>query len=164
MSEFYLANGTIQFPSGEGPATWRKTAVTSWKGKGRVTVSQVLEWETREALLEDDAPAEYANAFFLEVVESGSAVTIRGLIHENSVDAITALLEEAASLGAEANVVMQSLDDPHHSSLSLRISNEALRIQEGASDIPEALAEGIVEESNLRAQRLLVARTCLAWE
>jgi hypothetical protein len=158
MSWIYLVDGALGFPTADGPRAWRNTAVKTWKGKGKVTVGQVLGWAAAEAIVDESAPPEFRNAFFLDVTDDGPTVTIRGFIHRDSEADIAAVTEVAAALGAQGKVLMHHLFDPD-SGMLLEAANGRTSTREGDVEMPSHLVEEIEDESVSRASKLSGTKT-----
>jgi hypothetical protein len=154
----YLIDGALVFPTAEGPRAWRNATVKTWKGKGKVTVDQVLGWAASEAIVDESAPPEFRNAFFLDVTNDGPAVTIRGFIHRDSATDIGAVTEVAAEVGAKGKVRMHHLFD-HEAGIRLEARNGSVITREGDVKIPSHVVEEIEGESVLRATKLRASKT-----
>ncbi|MDC0667668.1 hypothetical protein [Nannocystis radixulma] len=153
MAWFYLVDGSVRFPDADGPKVWRDTPIRTWRGKGKVTVSDVLGWTGREALVDESAPASERNAYFFDAAADGPVLTIRGFLHRDDADAVTALLDVAAELDARGKVLLHHVFD-RASSIRVDVEKGAATVREGNVRMPGDVIEAIERESTARAKRL----------
>lgn len=149
---FFSVDGSVRFPTVEGPASWRAARVTSWRGKGKVTVDQVLGWIAKDTLVDASAPRKFQTAYFFDVTAKGSSLTLRGFCHRDDQEMILALLEVAAELGAEGKVLFDI--DPL-SGIHAELAKGKLKAKEVAgAKMPPGVVEAIERESDARGRRL----------
>jgi hypothetical protein len=153
MAWWYLVDGAVRFPSSDGPNAWRKARLASWRGTGKVTVGLALEWITKDVIFDESAPPKLCTAYFLDVDDDSSIVTLRGLIHRDDADAVLAVLDVAAQLGAVGKVLLDHGLDPH-SGLRIELAKGKRTWREGRVKMPPGVVDEIDRESAARARRL----------
>ncbi|APR84043.1 Hypothetical protein A7982_09392 [Minicystis rosea] len=152
MAWFYIVDGSFRFPTADGPKAFRDATAYTY-GKTKVKVSQVLEWTSREALIDASAPPEWREAFFFDVTTEGPVVAFRGYIHRDEADAVLGLTRIAAELGAGGEVLLDHVLDAA-SGLRIKLAKGLTNVREGNVKMPRAIVDAVEQESKARARKL----------
>ena len=154
MAWFYRVDGSFEFPAAGGPEKWRKTKVRSWRGKGSVKVAQVLSWSSKDTLVDDSAPSKFSSAFFLDLRDDQNTVHVRGYLHRDDVEALSAVFDEAAAMNAAGVVRFEHvLDDD--SSIRFTLADGKVDTHVGTTDMPAKISKAVDAESRKRARQLM---------